>query len=203
MESISTRSSGPAADELARRLQPGAARHRDVEHGEVDVLAQAAARRPRCRPRPRRRPRGRAPRRAPSAARAARPCGRRRAGSRVRSGTVIAAAPRGGPRCRPARAGRTSSRPPTSSARSRMPPSPTPWPAASASRMPRPSSRTRSTTPPSPRSRVRSALPRLRMAGDVGEALLRDAVDREVLLGRQRRELGREPGAHAHARCAR
>jgi hypothetical protein len=31
---------GAPARQLGRRLQPGEPRHRDVEHGEVDVLAQ-------------------------------------------------------------------------------------------------------------------------------------------------------------------
>ena len=81
---------------------------------------------------------------------------------------------------------------PTSSARSRMPRIPLESSAASGGR-PMPSSRTVRTTPP---SRVRLErdhdLASLRVADDVGQALLGDAVDDQLLLGGER-EVAGEP----------
>ena len=84
---------------------------------------------------------------------------------------------------------RCSRRPPTSSARSRMPEQrrggrARPLRVGRASK-PRPSSRTRSTVRPTKRQLDVDALAP-RVLGDVGQALLRDAVDHELLLVGQR-----------------
>ena len=186
------------AGQLARRLETGAARHRDVEHRQVDVLARARARPPRCRRPPPRRPRGPAPRPAPCAGPAARRCGRRRSGSGSAAGRLTpapAAGARSGPPCRPSAAGaRSAARRRAGRARACRP-CPPPRPAASPSSMPRPSSRTRSDDSAVDPLEDELDVVRLGVAGDVGQALLGDAVDRR---GPARR---RGPAGRRRAAC--
>ena len=67
--------------------------------------------------------------------------------------------------------------------------------------MPQPSSETRSTTAPSSSPSSSSAVRALRVAGDVGQALLGHAVDREVLVGAEHGQVGRRARGARAGRC--
>ena len=195
------RSSGPAALELGRRLQPGQARHRHVEDGQVDLVGHARARRPRRRRPPPRPPPGPARRRAPSAGRAGPSGDRRRAGPGSSAGPSFALLGSG-------MSSRTSV-PPAAPELEREAAADVQGALATCRRCrrrrlptprgsPRPLSRTTSRSAPSTLLKGDQHLGRPRVAHHVGQALLGHPVDHQLdlraqLLGPAERRAGAPP----------